>query len=679
MFFQERSASMQFGIIVIGLWCLCSSGVGQTATETSDLSVASVRAALASEHALIAAHPKDPTNYVNLAYTLTDAGIGEQARTAVAEATRVAPNSGFAFSAQGWVLHHNSIGVDYGSGFDYGGAVRAYRRSIELNPQDLDVRQSLANLLEYNREGVRYAPDAQLPLAIDAYRYVKQHQPVLQADVIDNLAIDLFYAGRYDDAIHELVGLPGTTEHLGIILASVAASKGSSASIAFSSPIEGDEQRRKDALNFAAVGLWNKRLYAQAADLLTASLPNANGTAISTKIQLFHNLKPFTSVNLPASDPRQPVQRLLEMTFTGNLNEESTKELLSHHSYTTDVTWSSVSNQDNALAGGLLALMKQTGLPRTVVADIVLGRMTVTALADSGLGTPVRVQVLGASPIQFFVVSEHGAWKIAANSRSSGEAGVQAVYLLKNGTPGSATALLDWRYSLLDHSQEASDPLSGELFTRLWAPTLAQYPDSNVALRLAGRSYGLVHDWPAWKALLARTLQTDPDDRSLLLESANEAEAEGDYVRARQAYQTILNGSLGTPSDSLMYAWLSLFENKPDEKALAAAQQATMNATRRSYASLLTLACLDAAQGNTADAHQELLEATASANLAQPDAAIWYGFGRIFEQYGVTDAAVSSYRRTVQMAVATDVDSLAPSGSSAAVLARKRLDQLSTK
>jgi tetratricopeptide (TPR) repeat protein len=283
-----------------------SSSLGQTATETSDLSVASVRKALAGEHASIAAHPKNPTDYVNLAYTLTDAGIGEQARTAAVDTTRVAPTSALAFSAQGWVLHHSNIGVDYGSGFDYDGALRAYRKAIELDPHDLDVRQSLANLLEFNPEGVRYAPDAQLPLAIDAYRYVKQHQPVLQADVVDNLAIDLFYAGRYDDAIQELIGLPGTAEHLGIMLASVAACKGSPASIALSNRIEGDEQRRKDALNFAAEGLWNKRLYAQVADLLTASLPDtAKGTAIAAKIQLFRNLKPFTAVNLPASEPWQ--------------------------------------------------------------------------------------------------------------------------------------------------------------------------------------------------------------------------------------------------------------------------------------------------------------------------------------------------------------------------------------
>lgn len=749
MFIRERGTWVRFGIVVFGvLFSMYSSGLAQTATETSDLSVTSVRKALAGEHAAITARPKDPKNYIDLAYTLTDAGIEDQARTAAADATRVAPASAFTFSAQGWVLHHNSIGVDYGSGFDYDGAVRAYWRAIELDPQDLDVRQSLANLLEFNHEGVRYAPDAQLSLAIEAYRYVKQHQRIPEADVVKNLAIDLFYAGRYGEALAELAPFTPTPEHLGIILASVAASKGSSASIELSNSIGGDEQRRKDALNFAAEGLWNKRLYPQAADLLTASLPDTSSGAISAKIQIFRNLKPFTPANLPASDPRSPVQRLLETTFMRTLNEDTLKELLSRHSFATDAAWKKALLPNNALTEGLLALMKRTGLPRVVVADLVLSRMSITTLPNPGSGTPVRVQVIGLSPMQYFVVSENGTWKMAASGRSGREVGAQALYLLTSGRPEVARPLLDWYYSLLEPSKDEGDPLSGDLFVRLWAPSaraaaeaptfaaaaltddatlllplvseivrareampagtdrtsldlllaamylrlqdasnahlitsrlLQQNPESHVALQLAGQAYARQHDWAAWKALLAKRLQKEPDNRQLLLESAAEASAEGDYPRARQAYQSILDGSHATSADYTMYGWLSLFAAKPDDKALAAAQQATINANGRNYQSLLTAACLDASRGNTAEAHQELLDAMSSAGLTQPDAGVWYGFGRIFEQYGVMDAAVSSYRRTVQMTDSVDKRSLYPGEVDASALARVRLKALSTE
>src|SRR5258708_15105884 len=135
--------------------------------EISDLAVGKVRQALAAQRALIASHPKDPSNYVKLAYTLTDAGINDQARLQVREATTVAPQSAFAYNAQAWVLHHNVIGVDYGRGFDYDASLASYRKAIELDPNDLDLRQSLAELLGYNRNGIRYAPDARLAEAIE--------------------------------------------------------------------------------------------------------------------------------------------------------------------------------------------------------------------------------------------------------------------------------------------------------------------------------------------------------------------------------------------------------------------------------------------------------------------------------------------------------------------------------
>lgn len=470
---KQRVASVRLGVVAMCVWsAMCSLGLAQGATDTSDLSPTSVKKALAREHGSIAAHPSDPANYINLAYTLTDAGMGDQARAAAENATRIAPDSAFAFSAQAWVLHHNSIGVDYGSGFDYDGAARAFRKSIELDPSDLDVRESLANLLEFNREGVRYAPDAQLALAIDAYRYVKQHQQMLTADVVKNLAIDLFYAGRYEEAIAELPPISATPEGLGTLLASVAASQGPSASIALSNRIGGDEQRRKDALNSAAEGLWNKRLYAQAADLLTASLPDtANGTAVAAKIQLFRNLKPFTPGSPPASDPGSPVKRMLEAAFTNTLDGDTFKQLVSRHSYATDAAWERASRQSNALSGSLLALMKRTGLPRIVVADIVLSRMSIMTPSEPGTGTPVRVQVIGLSPMQFFVVSEQGVWKIAASGRSGEEVGAQALYLLTRGNPKAATSLLDWYYSLLDPSKDIGDPLGDNLFSRLWDPS----------------------------------------------------------------------------------------------------------------------------------------------------------------------------------------------------------------
>jgi len=143
-------------------------------SDASDLDVGAVRQKLATARAAIAKHPEDLENYVHLAYTLTDAGINDQARQEVMKGIAVAPHSAFAYNAQAWVLHHNVIGIDYGKGFDYESSLASYRKAIELNPNDLDLRQSLANFLEFNRNGIRYASDSNLTEAIEIYRYVKK-------------------------------------------------------------------------------------------------------------------------------------------------------------------------------------------------------------------------------------------------------------------------------------------------------------------------------------------------------------------------------------------------------------------------------------------------------------------------------------------------------------------------
>jgi tetratricopeptide (TPR) repeat protein len=93
------------------------------------------------------------------------------------------------------------------------------------------------------------------------------------------------------------------------------------------------------------------------------------------------------------------------------------------------------------------------------------------------------------------------------------------------------------------------------------------------------------------------------------------------------------------------YAWLSLFSGTADSEAVEAAQQANLLSNGSSFAVLHTLACIYAAQSKTTEARQFLLQAMSSGNLAEPNDSIWLGFGLIYEQYGVRDAAIGAYKR----------------------------------
>jgi transglutaminase-like putative cysteine protease/tetratricopeptide (TPR) repeat protein len=174
---------------------------------------------------------------------------------------------------------------------------------------------------------------------------------------------------------------------------------------------------------------------------------------------------------------------------------------------------------------------------------------------------------------------------------------------------------------------------------------LKDWPDSNTAIRLAGEGYGLNHDWTAWNALVDSRLDQHPGDRNLLIEKGWAQQAQGDFAGARKTLRAVLDGAEANSNDYNNYSWNALFEKKVDEDAIQAAQQANMLSKNTSFADLHTLACLYAAQGKTTEAKQVLLQAMAAGNLTQPNSATWYGFGAIYQQYGVTDAAIAAFKK----------------------------------
>ena len=48
------------------------------------------------------------------------------------------------------------------------------------------------------------------------------------------------------------------------------------------------------------------------------------------------------------------------------------------------------------------------------------------------------------------------------------------------------------------------------------------------------------------------------------------------------------------------------------------------------------------------DAVERNLDGMAAANLAEPNSAVWLGFGYIYEQFGADDAAIAAYRKVTK-------------------------------
>jgi tetratricopeptide (TPR) repeat protein len=114
---------------------------------------------------------------------------------------------------------------------------------------------------------------------------------------------------------------------------------------------------------------------------------------------------------------------------------------------------------------------------------------------------------------------------------------------------------------------------------------------------------------------------------------------------ARATRQKLFDNGKATSNDYNGFAWTALFDNKIDADVIKAAQQSNMLSHNASFGDMHTLACLYAGQGRTAEARDLLLKVMTVASLSEPNSEVWYALGSIYEQYGVTDAAIEAYHK----------------------------------
>ncbi|HTV08056.1 MAG TPA: DUF3857 domain-containing protein [Candidatus Aquilonibacter sp.] len=170
-------------------------------------------------------------------------------------------------------------------------------------------------------------------------------------------------------------------------------------------------------------------------------------------------------------------------------------------------------------------------------------------------------------------------------------------------------------------------------------------PDSVTALSLLGSAYAIKGDSKDWLAMLAPRLAKKPKDHDILFEQTRAYELAGDWTSARKAAQAVLDSGKATANDYNNYAWMGLFDDHIGDAEVKAAQQSNMLSSNGNFADLHTLACVYAAAGKTTEARTVLDAAMYAGNITQPNGAVWYALGLLYEQYGVKGAALAAYRK----------------------------------
>jgi tetratricopeptide (TPR) repeat protein len=677
-----------------------------------------IREALATDRALIEHHPKDALHHAQIASAFLKAGMGDRARTEAQEAVRLDPKSKAAYSILGWVCQFNAIGIQRARGYDWDCSAAAYKKALELDPEDTNTAINLAILDEYDHDGERYTANAHLSDGVSVLRTLREKNKSVADQYEDNLLFDLMYSGQYKELLRELEKYSSTVirDAMGITaaVAQLGGASGIKAGIDRADHLPAGAQERSSALVSAGNQLVHLRLYPEAAGILSAGVEGqSNAAGVTQQISLFRQLAPWKKDYLPTSDPRSVVQRMFMYLLTGDFTEQTMAELLLRHAYGSELEWTRNLEKMNQSKGFFHLSAEKAGLPASVLLDVLAGNMKYSVQGDDQSGYKVSVQSLGTKAQPFFVSKEDGTYKVVTDGKTLSEAGNDVLYLLHAGKEAEARSLLDWMRDRL-HRGGGDDPLSGPLLPRFWTvgdtggpeaiqlaaaslvvytpaikpllpmihtawekasedqkrldlglllangyaevengpalktvstEILAKYPDSYAAIYLVGKADGLLKDWNHWNQMLDTHIAKHPDDENLLRQKAYAAEAQGDFALERSTEQLVIDKGKAISNDYNMFAWSALFDGKVDAEVVKAAQQASMLGNNSSFAELHTLACIYAFQGKTGEARELLLKAMSTENLTEPNSAIWYGFGSIYEQYGINDAAIEAYRK----------------------------------
>ena len=125
-------------------------------TAGKHLEAGRLREAVVAYHELLRKYPDESFRHTQFAQAVLQLGLGDLARDARA-ASRRAGTGGILTrglrSASCWLTIE--IGQHLAPGFDRAGAVEAYRKSLEIVPDDLGTRWELGALLEYDEHGLR--------------------------------------------------------------------------------------------------------------------------------------------------------------------------------------------------------------------------------------------------------------------------------------------------------------------------------------------------------------------------------------------------------------------------------------------------------------------------------------------------------------------------------------------
>jgi hypothetical protein len=555
------------------------------------LAAGRVREAVAECRELVAKHPEQAEQHQRFAQILLKAGLGEAARAEARRGVELAPRSAAAHASLARVLTYDLLGRHFRPGMDWPGAVAGYRKALELDPADVATRMDLAILLEHNESGIRYASRSRLDEAVAEYRKAQKqlgsHNRLEQLDV--NLALALLFSERFADLekLARRSEMSATWKSLAV--AAVAAQRGAAEAQQKAAELSRGADDRRSVLEGAAEYLQETRLYPAAAALLEAAAAGSSDPGDlhdrAKSIASFHRV---AENDASQAGPRRVVQQLFLALLEGETQPQRIAPLVARSVPPQDMT--PVLDQMRQALRSVIENQRQNQVPSQQIAD-VLALLDVRVEGDDAGGYRLTVNDEDMKDLVWYVLFEDGAYRFVP--------------------PGPDDSNLE----AVARAQSAAGRLEAAKRWRQWA---------------AEKHAAAAGSKDAFAAM--------PPDEKLAIEAMRA----GDFDTVEKRLRPLAAGDNASPAVLNNLAWNALLQGNTGSRALDDATDAAVKTSYQNSACLNTLAAVQAEQGKTAEALENLRRSVElrGDEVKEVD---WYVLGRLAEHDGLDDVAAALY------------------------------------
>ena len=668
-----------------------------------------VREALAEYRGLIALHPKESLHHSELASALISVGLGEPARKEAEQATSLEPSSALAWASRGFVLEHDLIGRRHHKGFDRVGAIHAYEKAVSIDPKDARTHFSLAVLHEFDDEGLRYGSNAEFEAALKEYKAIAglsaKPENSDEAEVFclyysghfDEVLAKAAPLKRVRTLLSLRVAATAVTKNadaaLELARSEAADMKERSATLMLASHFLTSQRRYREAATLESAGVE------------ISEDPSLD----SERLEAVQRTRPYEEILAPKTDPRSAVERLYlalygkgksapvdvfsHIVIDGEDREEFTSALerrfgrgalpKGYEGLSNDVVLDFLlsnfhySVEGNDAVGYRIRVRRGSGESTAFVVredgDWKLlefghgigpaGLAALAALSRDEVASARQWIDWGREEMEMRVSDDPLSGPVFPRIWQKGQSAdrptletVAAVMVSGSRWSARSIPILQRAVANADSDEKRTDlqlALCSALvvdkqwqgLTTVGVNLVKTVSRSKTAFHYLATAYTNLAEWKDLERIAQDRLAQFPDDPTAIRDLSRAEFIRGETQSARDRLKPLIESSHPIADDLNEYAWTALFTKSDEFDAIDVAQRANSMTNRKNYAILHTLACLYADTGREREARQTLLAAMEAHHLLEPDDAIWFGLGRIAEEYGEKEAALAAYHR----------------------------------